>query len=396
VNEAVIIDVVRSPMAKGKLGGAFFGLHPVELLAQTIEALVGRTGIDPAIVDDVIVGCVQQVGEQSGTVGRQAWLAAGYPEHVPSTTIDRKCGSSQQAAHFGAQGVMAGAYDVVVVAGVESMSTIPLGLAPLGRDPFGPSVNRRYAPGLVSQGIGAELMAAKWGLDRLTLDEYAAESHARAYAAATSGGFDREIVPIAVETADGKTIVSTDETIRPTTTVEALAKLQPAFEDPEMAARFPQITWSIHAGNSSQITDGAAAMLVTSEARARELGLTPRARFHAFAIAGDDPLMMLTAPIPATRKLLERSGMTVDQMDQVEVNEAFAPVPLAWRQHFDADLSKLNPRGGAIALGHPLGASGARLMGSMLVGLEQSGGRWGFQTMCEAGGMANATIIERV
>ncbi|GAA0619877.1 thiolase family protein [Sporichthya brevicatena] len=399
MHEAVIVDAVRSPMAKGKAprdgkpGGALSGVHPVELLGQTVKALLERNpALDPGDVEDFIVGCVSQVAEQAGCPGRWAWLAAGLPEHVPSTTVDRRCGSSQQAADFAAQGILAGAYDVVVAGGVESMSRVPMGSARQGADVYGPSATARYAPGLVPQGISAELVAARWKLDRTTLDEFSAASHARAAAAAANGGFANEIVPIT--TPDG--VVSADETIRPSTTVEGLAALQPAFENADMAARFPEITWSITAGNSSQITDGAAALLIMSAERAAALGLRPRARFHAFAVASDDPITMLSGPIPATEKALKRAGMTIDQIDHYEVNEAFASVPLAWAEHFGADPAKLNPRGGAIALGHPLGASGARLMTTMLNHLEATGGRFGLQTMCEAGGMANATILERL
>jgi acetyl-CoA acetyltransferase family protein len=399
MRDAVIIDAVRSPMAKGKApkdgkpGGAFSSLHPVELLGQTLKGLIDRNDVDPAEVDDVIMGCVSQVGEQAGPVGRWAWLAAGLPEHVPSTTVDRRCGSSQQAADFAAMGVMVGAYDVVVAGGVESMSRVPMFSARVGQDPYGPSVNDRYAPGLVPQGISAELIASRFDLDRHDLDVFSARSHQ----AASSADFSREIVPIRVTGDDGSTtVVDRDETIRPSTSVEGLAELNPAFRSEEMSARFPEIEWRITPGNSSQLTDGASAVLVMSSERAAQLGLTPRARFHAFAVASDDPITMLTGPIPATEKVLAKTGMSIDEFDHIEVNEAFAPVPLAWRQHFDAPLERLNPRGGAIALGHPLGASGARLLTSMVSGLEETGGRWGFQTMCEAGGMANATIIERL
>jgi acetyl-CoA acetyltransferase family protein len=399
MRDAVIIDAVRSPMAKGKPpkngkpGGALSSLHPVELLAQTLKGLIDRNDVDPAEVEDVIMGCVSQVGEQAGPVGRWAWLAAGLPEHVPAVTIDRRCGSSQQAADFAAMGVMVGAYDVVIAGGVESMSRVPMFTARIGQDPAGPSVQARYAPGLVPQGISAELIAARFNIDRHALDVFSARSHQTA----AGTDFSEEIVPITMTGADGSQIVvDHDETIRPATTVEGLAELRPAFESEEMSDRFPEIQWRITAGNSSQLTDGASALLIMSEERAAALGLTPRARFHAFAVASDDPITMLTGPIPATEKILARTGMKIDEFDHIEVNEAFAPVPLAWRQHFDADIERINPRGGAIALGHPLGASGARLMTSMLAGLESTGGRYGFQTMCEAGGMANATIIERL
>jgi len=395
--DAVIVDAVRSPLTKGKPGGALSGLHAVELLAQTIKGLLDRVDIDPADVDDVLAGCVSQVGEQAGNVGRMAWLAAGLPQHVPSVTVERKCGSSQQAAHFAAQGVIAGAYDIAVVAGVESMSRIPMGSTTIGMDPYGPSVAERYAPGLIPQGIAAELIAAKWKLSREQQDSYAVDSHARAGARADAGGFDREIVPITVTDEDGSTrVVSVDETIRRGTTADKLGELKPAFENPRFLERFPEISWSVTAGNSSQITDGASAMLVMSADRAEKLGLTPRARFHSFSVVADDPVMMLTGPIPATHKLLARAGLGIDDIDHYEINEAFAPVPLAWLAEFNADPAKLNPAGGAIALGHPLGASGARLMTTMLGALEDSGGRYGLQSMCEAGGMANATLIERL
>ena len=399
MNSAVIVDAVRSPLAKGRaadgdrLGGALSGLHPVELLSQVFSRLFERNGIDPATVDDVITGCVSQVGEQSGLIGRWSWLAAGLPEHVPSTTVNRACGSSQQAADFAAQGVIAGVYDIVVASGVESMSRIPMGTARIGQDPYGRSIAERYAPGLVPQGISAELIAARHGFSRELLDEYSARSHVRA----AGSDFKSEIVPITVADGAGRAIVvDQDEKIRPDTTAEKLGKLRPSFETPEMTERFPEINWSITAGNSSQLTDGASAVLIMSESRARELRLIPRARFHSFAVAGDDPITMLTGPIPATEKVLARAGLTISDIDHYEVNEAFAPVPLVWREHFDAAEERLNPRGGAIALGHPLGASGTRLLTTMLNGLEQSGGRYGLQTMCEAGGMANATIIERI
>lgn len=393
MDDALIIDAVRSPMGRGRAGGALSSVHAVELLAQTVSALLERIGVDPGAVDDVITGCVSQAGEQAGGVGRMAWLAAGLPEHVPAVTVERKCGSSQQAVHFGAQGIMSGAYDLVVVCGVESMSRVPMGSARLGADPHGPGVRRRYEPGLVSQGVSAELVAARWKLTREQQDEYAARSHALAAEAADTGRSAGELVPIT--TPDGA-VVDADETIRRGTTAERLGGLAPAFADDDAARRFPQISWSVTAGNSSQITDGAAALLLASPAAAERLGLRPRARFAGFSVVGDDPLLMLTAPIPATRRVLARSGLRLDEIDHYEVNEAFASVPLAWQAELDADPARLNPRGGAIALGHPLGASGARLMTTMLASLESTGGRYGLQTMCEAGGMANATIVERL
>ncbi len=387
-----IIDAVRTPMARGKASGAFADIHPVELLAGTLKALVARTGIDPALVDDVLMGCVSQVGEQYNNVGRMALLAAGFPVHVPATTIERKCGSSQQAVHFAAQGIAAGAYDLVIAGGIESMSRIPLGSARMGRDIYGPTLNAAYAPGFVSQGVSAELIAARWGISRDEMDGYSAESHRRAAETRAGGGFVSEIAPVQA----GETLVSEDETIRADTTAGTLAALQPSFADEDLARRYPEIVWGVTPGNASQITDGAAVMLLASDRMAKQLGLTPRARFVAFDVVGDDPLMMLTAPIPATRRILAKSGMAIDAIDHFEVNEAFASVPLAWSREFAVDPARLNPRGGAIALGHPLGASGARLMTTMLNALEQTGGRFGLQTMCEGGGMANATIIERL
>jgi acetyl-CoA acyltransferase len=390
--EAVIVDAVRSPMGRGKQGGALSSVHAVDLLAAVLTGLVERTGIDPGTVDDVMVGCVGQAGEHSATPGRQAWLAAGYPVHVPSVTIERKCGSGQQALEFAVQSIVAGANDIVIAAGIESMSRVPMGSARMGADPHGPGVRSRF-PDLVPQGVSAELVADKWGLTRAQLDEYSARSHERAAATAAAGGFDDEIVP--VTTPEG-VVVSTDESIRPGTTVEKLSTLKAAFGTDEMHERFPSIDWKVTAGNSSQITDGASALLVMSTERATALGLRPRARIVASSVVGDDPVLMLTGPIPATAKALARAGMTIDQIDAVEVNEAFASVPLAWQAEFGVDDAKLNPRGGAIALGHPLGASGARLMTTLLNHLEQTGGRYGLLTMCEAGGMANATIVERL
>jgi acetyl-CoA acetyltransferase family protein len=397
LTKAVIVDAVRSPLGRGKAGGALSRLHPVELLAQTISALLRRVDLDPTLVDDVITGCVVRVGEQASTVGRSAWLAAGLPEHVPATTIDRACGSSQQAVHFAAQGVMAGAYDIVIAAGVESMSQVPMFSSGQGKDIWGPSLARRYAPGLVPQGVAAELVAAKWGLDRTSMDEYSAQSHARAAACADAGEFAREIVPVTVRDAEGNEhVVRDDETIRSGTTTERLSQLPASFRDNATEARFPQISWNVTAGNSSQLADGAAAMLVMSEQRANELNLRPRSGFRAFSVIADDPLLMLTGPIPATTLALKQAKIDITACDHIEVNEAFAAVPLAWQAEFHADPYVLNPRGGAIALGHPLGASGVRLMTTMLTALEDTGGRIGLQTMCEAGGMANATIIERL
>jgi len=345
----------------------------------------------------VLLGCVSQVGDQAMNVARQAVLAAGFDESVPATTIDRQCGSSQQAAHFAAQGVIAGAYDIVVAAGVEVMSTTPMGASVTpGSMPFGPQMIERYAGvgGLVPQGISAELIADKWGLSREDLDAFGARSQQRALQATEEGRFEREIIPVKGKLWDrekGEVValdetVSRDEGIRPGTTAETLANLKPAFKP----------DGKVTAGNSSQITDGAAAVLIMSEEKARELGLTPRARFHTFALAGVDPVMMLTGPIPATSKVLERSGLGIGDIDLFEVNEAFASVVLAWEKEHHPDMDKVNVNGGAIALGHPLGCSGAKLMATLLHELERTGGRYGLQTMCEGGGMANATIIERL
>ncbi|WGX97797.1 thiolase family protein [Nocardioides sp. L-11A] len=393
LSDVVVVDAVRTPSGRGKPEGSLAGVHPVDLLSQTIETLLGRSpALDPGTVDDVMVGCVSQVGEQSATPGRMAWLGAGLPPHVPATTIDRKCGSSQQAVHFAAQAIASGQADAVVAGGVESMSRVVMGSARMGADPYGARVAERFAPGLVSQGVAAELVAARWKLSRAELDEYAARSHELAAAAQDSGAFDREVIAIA--TPEGP--ADRDETIRRGTTAERLAGLRAVFETPELAARFPEIDWSVTAGNSSQITDGASALLLMSRERAERLGLTPRARIHSMAVVGDDPLLMLTGPIPATHKVLARSGLSVRDIDHVELNEAFASVPLAWLAEFDVDPARVNPRGGAIALGHALGASGARLMTTLLHALEDNEQRLGLQLMCEAGGMANATIIERL
>jgi acetyl-CoA acyltransferase len=394
---AVIVDAIRT--AGGKRNGKLAGWHPADLAGETLRALVERNDLDPALLDDVIMGCVMQVGAQSVNVARNAVLAAGFPESVPATTIDRQCGSSQQSAHFAAQGVMAGAYDIVVAAGIEVMSLVPMGasaMTPNTGAPFGPKVIERYAPvgGLVPQGISAELIADKWGLSREDLDAYGARSQQLALQATEEGRFDREIVPMRIKTRDKETgtIIESDESltrdegIRPGTTVETLANLKPAFKP----------DGKVTAGNSSQITDGASALLIMSEERAAALGYTPRARFHTFALAGVDPVFMLTGPIPATTKVLERAKLTLDDIDLVEINEAFASVVLAWEKEHHPDMTKVNVNGGAIALGHPLGCSGAKLMATLLNELERTGGRYGLQTMCEGGGMANATIIERL
>jgi acetyl-CoA acyltransferase len=397
MRDAVIVDAVRTPIGKGKPGGALAQLHPVDLHARVIRSLIERTGIDPAAVDDVISGAVGQIGEQSMNTARWAALAAGLPESVPAVTVDRQCGSSQQAIHFAAQGVLAGAYEVVIASGVESMSTVPIGSQAAGRDPFGAGVAARYPDGLVPQGISAELIAARWDLSRTQLDEFAAESHRKAAAAWAGGRFDAEVTPLKAPAADGSLAeISADESVRPTTSPAILAGLKPAFRAEVWERRFPHIGWRITAGNSSPINDGAAAVLITSGEAARRLGLRPRARLHAFAVAGDDPVYMLTGIVPATRKVLGRAGLTLADIGAFEVNEAFASVVLAWQAETGADLAKVNINGGAIAIGHPLGASGARLMTTLVSVLEQAGERYGLQTMCEAGGLANATIIERL
>ncbi|MCC5951826.1 MAG: acetyl-CoA C-acyltransferase [Acidimicrobiia bacterium] len=397
---AVIVDAVRTP--GGKRFGRLSGWHPADLAAECLKALAERNDLDPALVEDVIMGCVMQVGNQSLNIGRNAVLAAGWPESVPATTVDRQCGSSQQSAHFAAQGVIAGAYDVVVAAGVEVMSTTPMGasITP-GSHPFGPLAIGRYADvehipgfkGLVPQGLSAEIIANKWDLSREDLDAFGLRSQERAAQATAEGRFEREIVPVKAKHADKETgqvtesdeLVTTDEGIRESS-MEKLASLKPAF--------LPD--GKVTAANSSQITDGASAALIMSEEKAKALGLTPRARFHTFALAGVDPVLMLTGPIPATTKAFERSGLTMDDMDLTEINEAFASVVLAWAKEHNPDMDKVNVNGGAIALGHPLGASGTKLLATLVNELERTGGRYGLLTMCEGGGLANATIIERM
>ena len=398
MRDAVIVDAVRTPIGKGKPTGSLAPVHPVDLLAHSLRALAERTALDPALIDDVIGGCVDQVGEQAVNTTRWAVLAAGFPETVPATTVDRQCGSSQQAVHFAAQGVISGAYDIAIACGVESMSRVPMGSNVLpGTDPFGPSVADRYPDGLVPQGISAELIAAKWHLSRAELDEFSAASHQRAAAAQAGGLFTGELTPVPVTSQDGMTrVVDADEGIRPATTVEVLAGLRPAFFNPAFARRFPQIGWHVTAGNSSQINDGAAALLLMSGERARALGLAPLARVHSFAVAADDPVMMLTAIIPATSKVLSKAGLSIADIDLFEVNEAFASVVLAWQRETGASLDKINVHGGAIAIGHPLGASGARLMTTLVHAMHARGARLGLQVMCEAGGLANATILERL
>ncbi|MFE5938475.1 thiolase family protein [Streptomyces sp. NPDC056470] len=387
MRDAVIVEAVRTPMGRGKATGALSQVHPVALLSHTLKALIDRSGIDPALVDDVIGGTVDQVGEQAMNTTRYAWLGAGFPESVPATTVDRQCGSSQQAVHFAAQGVLSGAYDIAVACGVESMSRVSMwSNVPPGADPFGPGVAARYPEGLVPQGISAELIAAKWSLGREAMDEFAAASHAKAARSWEAGLFDAEVVPYGE--------VRRDESVRPTTTTEILAGLRPAFEDPGFAERFPQIDWSVTAGNSSPTNDGASAVLVMAAETAERLGLRPLARLHSFAVTGSDPLLMLTGVIPATEKVLRRAGLGLDEIDLFEINEAFASVVLAWQQETGADPAKVNVHGGAIALGHPLGASGTRLTTTLVHALRARGARYGLQAMCEAGGLANAMIVE--
>jgi acetyl-CoA acetyltransferase family protein len=391
--EAVIVDTIRTPIGKRK--GQLAGWHPTDLLGHALNALVDRTGIDPGQVDDVVTGCVTQVGEQSTNVGRQAWVAAGLPWHVPATTVDRQCGSSQQAIHFAAQGVIAGAYDLVVACGVESMTRAPMATnASGGEGPFSKAwveaVGGRYHP---TQFEVSQVLAQRYGISREDMDAYAVESHRRAHEATTSGWFAEEIVPVPVRDAEGNEtgeVMTEDQGIRPGTTLEVLAGLPSAASWDETLA--PDIT----AGNASQTSDGAAAMLIADAEVAERLGLPVRARFRHFAVAAEDPWLVLSAPVPATKRLLERSGLTVEDLDAIECNEAFAAIALMWQREFQPDPERYNARGGAIALGHPLGASGVRLMTTLLHQLESTGGRLGFQTMCEGGGQANATVIERV
>jgi acetyl-CoA acyltransferase len=377
--EAVIVEAVRSPV--GKRGGGLSGVHPADLSAQVLNALVQRAGVDPGLVEDVIWGCVTQVGEQAIDIARTAVLTAGWPDTVPGVTVDRQCGSSQQSVNFAAAGVVAGHYDVVVAGGVESMSRVPMGAATtIAGDPYSEEFLKRY---LVSphQGLGAEMMAEHWKLDRTAVDEFSLGSHVKAAAAQDSGAFDDQIV--AIKDSEGNVVLK-DEGIRRGTTIEKLAALKPVFKEDGV----------IHAGNSSQISDGSAALLFMSAEKAESLGLTPIARVHTAVLAGADPVMMLSAPIPATEKALKKSGLALDEIGVFEVNEAFAPVPLAWLAEIGADEQKVNPNGGAIALGHPLGGSGARIMTTMLYHMRDKGIRYGLQTMCEGGGQSNATILE--
>ncbi len=396
MRRAVIVDLVRSPFIRARSDSVFAGLHPVDLYAQILSALVERTGIDPALVEDVITGCVLQVGEQAGNIGRQAVLAAGFPESVPAVTLDRKCGSGQQAIDFAAQGIIAGAYDVVIAGGVEMMSLLPMRANRIGRDSEGPLFHQRYPQGLVRQGISAELIAARWQVSRDDMDKLALRSHRLAAKAEDDGLTERTIVPIQVHKDELSCAVNRDSGIRRDTDAQRLAALQPSFQDEQMALRFPQIEWSVTAGNSSQLTDGAGAVLMMEEMTALRLGLTPRAAITHFAVVGDDPLLMLAGIIPATRRLLGRAGLSIDAIDAFEVNEAFASVVLAWLKETGATLDRCNMLGGAIALGHPVGASGIRLMANLVTALEVNAGRYGLQTMCESGGLANATLIERL
>jgi acetyl-CoA acetyltransferase family protein len=384
--EAVIVTAVRT--AIGRRNGRLKDWHPVDLMAQVLQEVVRRTGIEAGLVDDVIVGCVSQVGEQSLNIGRNAALAAGFPEAVPGTTVDRQCGSSQQAIHFAAQGVLAGAYDIVIAGGVESMTRVPMGSTSQGPGaPFGPLMVERYNHGLVHQGISADLVAQKWELTRQQLDAFSLESHHRAARAVAEGRFTSQLLPIPVKDEEGRTVLfEHDEGIRADSSLEKLAGLKPSFKPDGL----------ITAGNSSQISDGAAAVLIMERTTAARLGLQARARFVSFALAGDDPILMLTAPIPATHKVLLKAGLDLAQIDVLEINEAFASVVLAWQKSTGADLAKVNVNGGAVALGHPLGASGARISTMLLHELERSGGRYGLQTICEGGGTANAMIIERI
>jgi len=382
VRDAVIVAAVRTPV--GKRNGALAGVHPVDLSAHVLRSLAGRSGVDPAVVDDVIWGCVSQFGEQTFDIARNAVLAAGWPLSVPGVTVDRQCGSSQQSVHFAAAGLISGQYELVVAGGVESMSRVPMGssMGTEGANPSGSGLATVFRGVPPNQGIGAEMMAERWGLSRTKLDEFSLASHEKAAAAIDEGRFAAQIT--AVKLDDG-TVVDTDEGVRRGGTLETMAQLKPAFKRPDGV---------IHAGNSSQISDGSAALLMTTSETARQLGLTPVARVHTAVLAADDPVIMLTAPIPATRKALDRSGLRLDEIGAFEVNEAFAPVPLAWLAEIGADAKALNPNGGAIALGHPLGASGARLMTTLVHHMRDNGIRYGLQTMCEGGGQANATILE--
>ena len=394
MRDAVIVDAVRTPVGKGKPGGALSTVHPVDLSAHVLKALAQRNNLDPAVVDDVVWGCVSQVGEQAACIGRYSVLAAGFPESVPGLTIDRQCGSSQQAVHQVAAGVIAGQYDVAIAGGVEVMSRVPMGAARSGGtfgEPYGPLVAQRYDNYAAlgghgfNQGLGAEMIAAEFGFTREELDQHAADSHARAAAATDEGRFKDQLAPVEVTDADGNTrLFDTDEGIRRGTTVESLSGLKPAFREDGV----------IHAGNSSQISDGSAALLITTSEVAAKMGWTPIARFHTGTVVGVDPVTMLKGPMPATDRVLQRAGLSLSDIGAFEINEAFASVSMAWLKHTGADYDKLNPNGGAIALGHPLGGSGARLMTTLVHHMKDNGIKYGLQSMCEGGGMANGTILE--
>ena len=397
MREAVIVEAIRTPM--GRRGGAYADVHPVDLLSVVLRDLVDRTGLDAALVDDHIAGCVSQVGDQSLNVARNAWLAAGLPEGVPSTTVDRQCGSSQQAIHFAAQGVMAGAYDLVVASGLEHMTRVPLGSSTAGGNPFPPSLSVRYEGKLVPQGISAELIASKWQISREEQDDLGYRSHERAARATREGWFRQHL--LLVKPDGGREVLDRDEGVRMEPDRDRMRSLEPAFRSPAFEEMFPgRLGWTVTAGNSSQISDGAAAVMVASAEWAEELGLRPRARLVSFAVVGDDPVLMLTGPIPATRTVLDRAGLVLEDIDVVEINEAFASVVLAWKRELQISAAwfdqHVNPNGGAIAMGHPVGASGARLMADLVAELERREGRYGLQVMCEGGGMANATVLERI
>ena len=390
MRRAALIDIVRTPFGKGREGGALSSEHPVDLYAKVIRALVERQDIDPNLIEDVITGCVLQVGEQAGNIGRQATLAAGLPESVPALTLDRKCGSAQQAIDSAAQGIISGAYDVAIAGGVEMMSVVPMKMNRMGKDSEGSIFRERYPDGLVHQGIAAERIAARWQLGREELDRFSLMSHHKA--AADQEAVKKDIVPIRL--SDGG-LVDRDEGIRAESNLEKMMSLRPAFENEEMKNRFPEISWSVTAASSSQVSDGATACLLVEEKTAARLNLSPRAYLTHFAVSGDDPLMMLTGVIPATRKILKRAGLSIDDLEAYEVSEAFASVPLAWEKELQADPERLNVFGGAIAIGHPVGASGGRLVANLLRALESGRGQYGLVTMCESGGMANASLFER-
>src|SRR6266516_398872 len=400
IREAVIVEAVRTPI--GKRNGSLKDTHPVDLLAAVLKEVIERSGVDPGQIEDNITGCVSQAGEQTFNIGRNGWLAAGFPETIPATSVDRQCGSSQQSIHFAAQGVMAGAYDLVMASGVENMTRVPMGSSVAGANPFGQQLFARYEGKLVPQGISADLIATKWNISREESDDFGYRSHLRAGRATREGYFKREILPLKVAGPGGEQVLlDRDEGIRMEPDRERMRTLQPAFKNPAMEEVFPgQLNWTVTAGNSSQISDGASAVLIASREKAEELGLTPRARFLSFSLAGDSPILMLTAPIPATRKVLDKAGLALEDIEVVEINEAFASVVLAWQRELrvpdDWFDEHVNPNGGAIAVGHPLGATGAKLMTTLLHNLERTGGRYGLQTMCEGGGMANALVIERL